>query len=851
MNQKHIYLIIAVTFFSLIANTAFALDYILLNPQTEAPPVTCDASREGSMYYGYPGNVVHVCDSTQNWSSMGAEGNISPLTVTTTDGLIYLNNQGQEGNIYQSNIIFGYDDLQLRSDPGDNAGIFLEDDSGINPYIGFYTKGTLKMTINNAGNVSIPTGGSLTVTDLGNCDQVKTIAGLLDCGTDADTWVANSQATAGYVAAGGTNNNKVWKTDGSGIPSWRDDATAGTISGTAGEVAFFNSGTSITSDTGLSWDNTNKKLNVNSPTGSAGDVNAGSAGFYSYNTASRYLRFNTNGTYNDLLSYGAPLTINHSGEQDIFMNVGGGSVGIGTASPRTDALLDVAGAVGVGRQGIGGTYNSLQVQGIWSIAPNYKISTANNDFGSQYGITYAHTNAGTSGTKKPIANWGHQILFTSNGTRNAAISLTSGHAYFAGKVGIGTITPRQKLDINGSLHVGGADIILGTDDGRDQGTNLANRAFVHWGDTGFNDSTDSLVMNFFGDFEGGVRMHGPGLVVNGSLGIGTVPKSKLHVAGRVTFQNPFELMANMYYPGDAFLEDGYAGRIEFVKGQGKWSFQNTTETGVADESVSGKLTTHMTIQPNGNVGIGMTSPPYKLSINPGASQYALGIAYNSATAVQWIIGSNSSGNLIFHEEYVGDKVTFEAGGDVGIGTTPSYKLDVNGTIRARDFTGAGGQNIIVGDDTYLTDIDDGNMLGIYGMQNSDRAGIRLGSDGSYIFGDNGRVGIGTKNPRTALDVGSGDIITDGAYYGPHKSGVTSGLILRMEEKNQYCVWVFFRCDPPATSYPSCPSGYIEGDTYGPLYPLPSVNCGDHGSGTCSSKLYKKTYRACLKIYAGP
>jgi hypothetical protein len=54
-------------------------------------------------------------------------------------------------------------------------------------------------------------------------------------------------------------------------------------------------------------------LNVASPGGSGGAINSGPAGVYSYNDAFRYIRFNTNGGANDLLSAGAPMVINYNG----------------------------------------------------------------------------------------------------------------------------------------------------------------------------------------------------------------------------------------------------------------------------------------------------------------------------------------------------------------------------------------------------------------------------------------------------------------------------------------------------------------------------------------------------------
>jgi len=214
---------------------------------------------------------------------------------------------------------------------------------------------------------------------------------------------------------------------------------------------------------------------------------------------------------------------------------------------------------------------------------------------------------------------------------------------------------------------------------------------------------------------------------------------------------------------------GPHGKLDIKQGHGDWislsrtagsgywhihnpSSQERIEIGYTPDSGATKWGMFV-IKNNGNVGIGTTNPATKLDIQGGWVR----IGNITSNAIQFETQSGfhriAFRNLRFWDwDTGGDMVVFN-NGKVGIGTTnPGYKLDVSGTIRARDIFGAGGRNIIVGDDTYLTDIDQANMLGIYGMQNSDRAGIRLGSDGSYIFGDNGNIGIGTKNPSQKLDV---------------------------------------------------------------------------------------------------
>jgi hypothetical protein len=92
-----------------------------------------------------------------------------------------------------------------------------------------------------------------------------------------------------------------------------------------------------------------------------------------------------------------------------------------------------------GRKGYYGTYNAAQVQGIWAISESYAIdTTANNDFGSQYGIVYSYTDAGAAlpngtSTRKAITSWGHQILYTDNGVVTSGISLTLGSVWQLGQ----------------------------------------------------------------------------------------------------------------------------------------------------------------------------------------------------------------------------------------------------------------------------------------------------------------------------------------------------------------------------------------------------------------------------------
>lgn len=145
--------------------------------------------------------------------------------------------------------------------------------------------------------------------------------------TDTNTWVANSKDVAGYVSAPTSSNaNKVWKTDGSGQPGWRDDAnTLYTLplaaNGTRGgiQLGFANTETSravaVSSEKAyISLPRQIPKLNNSdsggtfyAPTaaGTAGDKLISKAGVPSWISAglvfSNSSDFNTHGVVGDIL----------------------------------------------------------------------------------------------------------------------------------------------------------------------------------------------------------------------------------------------------------------------------------------------------------------------------------------------------------------------------------------------------------------------------------------------------------------------------------------------------------------------------------------------------------------------
>jgi len=509
-------------------------------------------------------------------------------------------------------------------------------------------------------------------------------------------------------------------------------------------------------------------------------------------------------------TFSGDLTV---GTSNLRVDTTTGNVGIGTASPETALEL----------------HKSYGDDSLNSTA-EIKFSTNNGNVAWDVGSIRGGIKLNAGGT----SNYPGGLVFATKSPGGNTNDLTDKMVIDAnGNVGIGTDSPGYKLDVNGTVNTGALTATSLSVAADTNNTGIIGRAkvgnvgyadhagFAHYdrastgnyallqgptGDTFINASTGKGL--YFRENNADKMV-----LTGGNLGIGTsVPLEFLHVqypnptyGSTVTqhsnvvissgsefsdaglfFRTPFNTTSP---PKCALIASG--GSFSGYNGQLDICFDTTNNNDAAYRAKPSNA--KVTFKASGNVGIGTSSPAYKLDVhgtsNVGALTATTATVPNDGDFVMGGKPLKPAGGL--HWDRVNSRL--------GVGTTsPGYTLDVNGTVKTGAltatsgtfsgvgrFTTNGGSLQLVGTDhTYLEYYPDGTSAGRkayvgYGASTDDNFTISNSAGSGHIILSGGNVGIGTASPGAKLHV-------NGAITSDHYACFETNLLYY--EQSDYLEW---------------------------------------------------------------
>ncbi|TSD04844.1 MAG: Uncharacterized protein Greene07147_898 [Parcubacteria group bacterium Greene0714_7] len=349
-------------------------------------------------------------------------------------------------------------------------------------------------------------------------------------------------------------------------------------------------------------------------------------------------------------------------------------------------------------------------------------------------------------------------------------TLTS-NAYFGGNVGIGTTTPNALLTLNSGeprirLNIAGVSQMILNHDGT---TGVVRTESATPLDLGTNGSTRLTITSA------------------GNVGIGTVaPQSKFDVVlandttasvgGSIGTGNYAGLSFGYREENTLYRKTAIVYERQDGSARGKIHLLNN---GTGDSSSATLADAKLTIQYDGNIGIGTTTPLNKLSIYTGNTSNANeGISLTRGPSGDTIFGfrQKSDGSGVYRGAITTklganaeiEALTVSTGGYVGIGdATPAALFTVgSGDLLQISSTGAIGSpadtdlvidsglaadanRVLIGNNDWVEFQGDGVVRGGIGAANNVLSLFGGTSNTSHLaINSSGNVGIGTTNPAT-------------------------------------------------------------------------------------------------------
>jgi len=611
-----------------------------------------------------------------------------------------------------------------------------------------------------------------------------TVAGLLafDSSGNILTTSTGSGGGGGTIDGSGTANY---------VTKWQD-------SNTVTNSVMYDDGTNV----GIGTTSPGYKLDVTGTFRSTGNTilanatnviikNASNYPVFEGQSSSAQIGFSRSGT-TDITYIGSDASYlfrlwDESFGANYFNILQNGDVGIGTASPSAKLHIDGVTAYNTGLTVTGNTTNGVGLR-LNNANGNdwYLISTgASNGGGSgnlgfyndtvgDYRVYFkANGNVGIGVTNpnttlevnktisfSSIDTYAQLIVKTTSGANgkllNIGVDETAGLSFiqslnrgtdsmplilqrYSGNVGIGITNPSYKLDVNGDIHVQTSSTV---------GTVYFGNSAQNY--LSYSDSDSYYRANGAHYFEGNGFYKGI-WNADGNLGVGTTSvsgNSTNRVVSIVGADSANLVLTETGGAAGSFTSFGNELYIGTSTNHPFYLYTNNTE--------------RMRITDAGNVGIGTTSPGYKLDVNGSgrfifrnnsneimdlllstegaASKSKLSLLWygNETVALKFVRGGNSTGGSMefWTQPEFGSttqRMVINSSGNVGIGiTNPSYLLDVAGTF------GTSGDATFNGTNTY---INSSNI--VVGNDTTDVVG--LAGNTIYLPG-NGNVGIGTTNP---------------------------------------------------------------------------------------------------------